>query len=134
MKTYTISEISNIFNLPASTIRYYEQIGLLEDVEHINSYKRVYNQSHIDRLKAVECFKKALLPLNEIKHLFMYEKNMEDNSEIILAMMKKQETKTIKTMNDLAIGLNHLQKKIKYYSLVNDAIKEGKPLPLWDDI
>ena len=68
--TYSITDLSKKFNLPASTIRYYEKIGLLENVEHVNSYRRVYNDSHIDRLNAIECFKKALLPPDEIRLFF----------------------------------------------------------------
>ena len=33
MKTYTIREISELFSLPASTLRYYESEGLLPVVE-----------------------------------------------------------------------------------------------------
>jgi len=132
--SYTISDISKKFNLPTSTIRYYEKIGLLEDVEHVNSNRRIYNESHIDRLYAIECFKKALLPLEEIKLFFSYEKDMAANSEKILEMMKTQEMKTLQRMKDLEAGLIHLQKKIKYYSLVNDALSNNLPIPSWNDI
>lgn len=132
--TYTITDLSKMFDLPASTIRYYEKIGLLENVEHVNSYRRIYNQSHIDRLHAIECFKKALLPLEDIKTFFVYEKDMVENSEKILEMMKLQEKKTIETIRDLETGLEHLQKKVRYYSLVNDAVNNNTPIPSWDDI
>ena len=132
--SYTISDISKKFNLPTSTIRYYEKIGLLEDVEHVNSNRRIYNESHIDRLYAIECFKKALVPLEEIKLFFSYEKDMAANSEKILEMMKTQEMKTLQRMKDLEAGLIHLQKKIKYYSLVNDAVSNNLPIPSWNDI
>ena len=132
--TYSITDLSKKFDLPASTIRYYEKIGLLENVEHANSYRRVYNDSHIDRLNAIECFKKALLPLDEIKRFFTYEKNMKANSDKILEMMKKQEVKTIESMEALQTGLDHLQKKIRFYTLVNEAVKNNTPIPSWDDI
>lgn len=132
--SYSITELSKMFNLPASTIRYYEKIGLLENVEHVNQYRRVYNDSHIDRLNAIECFKKALLPLEDIKTFFIYEKDMVTNSDKILAMMKSQEEKTIATMKDLEAGLAHLQKKVRYYSLVNEAINNNASLPSWDDV
>ena len=35
-QTYTIREMSERFGLPASTLRYYEEIGLLTDVIHTN--------------------------------------------------------------------------------------------------
>ena len=132
--SYTITELSKMFNLPASTIRYYEKIGLIENVEHINSYRRIYNESHVERLNAIECFKKALLPLDEIKAFFTYEKDMVANSEKILDMMKNREEKALETMKDLEAGLTLLQEKIRYYSLVNEAIKNDSPLPSWNDI
>ncbi len=130
---YTITDLSKQFNLPASTIRYYEKIGLLENVEHVNS-RRFYDDSHIDRLNAIECFKKALLPLDEIRLFFTYEKDMESNSEKILEMMTTQEAKTIESMNALQAGLEHLQKKIRFYTLVSEAVKNKTPLPKWSDV
>ncbi len=130
---YTITDLSKQFSLPASTIRYYEKIGLLENVEHINS-RRFYDDSHIDRLNAIECFKKALLPLDEIKLFFSYEENMEVNADKILDMMKAQETKTLEAIDALQAGLTHLQKKIRFYSLVNEAVKNNSPLPRWEDV
>lgn len=131
---YSITELSKIFNLPASTIRYYEKIGLLENVEHINAYRRVYDDAHIDRLVAIECFKKALLPLDEIKRFFIYEKDIVTNSDNILNMMKAQEEATTKAMKNLDDGLKHVQKKVRYYTMVNEAVKNNTPLPSWDDV
>ena len=34
LPTYTIRQISNLYKLPASTLRYYEDLGLLTDVVH----------------------------------------------------------------------------------------------------
>ena len=130
---YSITDLSKRFNLPASTIRYYEKIGLLENVEHINS-RRFYDDSHIDRLNAIECFKQALLPLDEIKLFFTYEKDMEANADKILDMMKAQEAKSKEALETLQAGLAHLQKKIRFYSLVNESIKTGSPFPRWEDV
>lgn len=131
---YSITELSKRFNLPASTIRYYEKIGLLEDVEHVNAYRRVYNESHIECLEAIECFKKGLLPLSEIKAFFIYEKDLVSHSEKILEMMKAQEEITKEAMKNLDTGLKHIQKKVRYFSSVNEAIKNNMPLPRWEDM
>lgn len=39
--TYTIRQISNLYKLPASTLRYYEDLGLLTDVVHTASGARI---------------------------------------------------------------------------------------------
>lgn len=131
---YTITEISKRFQLPPSTIRYYEKIGLLENVIHKDGYHRLYDDSHIDRLQAIECFKKALLPLSEIREFFEYEKDIQTNSDAILKMMENQKKKTLEAMANLQAGLDHMEKKVTYYTLVNEAIEAGKPIPSWSDI
>lgn len=57
MHTYTIREISELFSLPASTLRYYESEGLLPLVEKNSSGQRIYTKEHIDRLQCINCFK-----------------------------------------------------------------------------
>lgn len=131
---YTITDISKMFNLPASTIRYYEKIGLLENVEHKDDYHRIYNEEHVQRLTAIECFKKALLPLSDIRTFFEYEKDIQNHSGDIIEMMKKQEYETRLALTDLELGLAHIQKKVKYFSAVDEAIKAGKPVPACEDV
>ena len=131
---YSIKDMSEKFNLPASAIRYYEEIGLLENVEHKNGYHRIYDESHVDRLNAIECFKKARLPLKEIKLFFEYKKDMKNNSQKIVEMMNAQKKETEKEIKNLKAGLAHLEKKIKYYSIVDEAVKSGKKIPSWQEV
>lgn len=131
---YSIKEMSQKFGLPASTIRYYEEIGILENVEHVNGYRRTYDDSHVDRLNAIECFKKARLSLDSIKKFFEYEKDIQSNSQKIVEMMDAQKKETEKELENLKAGLAHIEKKIKYYSAVDKAVKEGKKIPSWHDI
>lgn len=51
MDTYTIKEVSEMFHLPSSTLRYYEDLGILTNVGRSKSGQRVYIQGHINRLK-----------------------------------------------------------------------------------
>lgn len=59
MDTYTIKEVSEMFHLPSSTLRYYEDLGILTNVGRSKSGQRVYIQGHINRLKTICCFKKT---------------------------------------------------------------------------
>ena len=45
-QTYTIREMSERFGLPASTLRYYEEIGLLTDVIHTESRNDLHPAAH----------------------------------------------------------------------------------------
>ena len=41
---------------------------------------------------------------------------------------------TEKEIKDLKAGLAHLEKKIKYYTMVDKAVKEGKKIPSWSEV
>ena len=56
MDTYTIKEVSEMFHLPSSTLRYYEDLGILTNVGRSKSGQRVYIRGHINRLKTICCF------------------------------------------------------------------------------
>ena len=45
MKEYTIRELSEMFGLPASTIRYYEDEGILTNVGRTPSGQRIFTDS-----------------------------------------------------------------------------------------
>ena len=48
-----------MFDLPASTLRYYESEGLLPEFPKTPSGQRIYNTKHIERLKCINCFKRT---------------------------------------------------------------------------
>lgn len=60
-----IGDIAKQSNLPASTIRYYESIGLLPAVQR-RSGRRVYDASVLNRLKMIQVAKQAGWRLDEI--------------------------------------------------------------------
>lgn len=130
---YTIKELSEMFDMSASKIRYYEEIGLLENVIHKDKYHRVYDEAHKDRLAAIECFKKARLSLEDMLKFFEYEKDLENNSDKIVAMMKEQEEKTEQELKNMNDGLIHIRKKITYYTAVSDAVNNNDRIPTWGE-
>lgn len=131
---YTITELSNMFKLPPSTLRYYEKIGLLENVVHVNGYHRQYDEKHAERLRSIECFKRALLTLNEIHSFYELEKDMSNNAEKIIEIMKKKELNAEKAIKDMEDGLAHLKQKIHFYSMVKEAADKGREAPKWEEV
>ena len=131
MNQFTIRELSERFGISASTLRYYEEIGLLENVEHKDRYHRIYKQEHVDRLGAIECFKKAGLSLEDMKQFFAYEKDLDAHSGDIVTLLKQQKIRTQEEIGRLQAGMVHLEKKIAFYSAVSEAIKKGLIAPFY---
>ena len=129
--TYTIRQISNLYKLPASTLRYYEDLGLLTDVVHTASGARIYNQSHIDRLGGIMCFKRTGLSIAKIRQFYLYEEHMEDHAHDISQMMIDHEQDILNQIEELQNDLVHIREKVRYYAAVEDAIKKSEPIPEW---
>ena len=73
MGSYTIREMARKFGMQPSTLRYYEDQGLLTDVGRDDAGRRVYGDEHIGRLEAIACFKHAGMSIDELKRFFAYE-------------------------------------------------------------
>lgn len=71
MKTYTIGEIAHQMGINTSTIRYYEQIGLLLPAQRLNG-KRRYDSGIISKLKIIQMAQQAGFTIAEI-HTLLHE-------------------------------------------------------------
>lgn len=66
---YTIGEVSKMFDLPISTLRYYDKEGLFPDLQRTSGI-RSFSDRELESLRVIECLKKAGLEIKDIK-LFM---------------------------------------------------------------
>ncbi len=69
MNDYRIGDISKQLGLTADTLRYYEKIGLLQNIHRTASGIRIYNDKNISRLKFIQRAQKMNFTLAEIKDL-----------------------------------------------------------------
>ena len=103
MKNYTIREISEMFELPSSTLRYYESEGLLPEVPKSSSGQRIYSDEHVERLKCINCFKRTGMTIPQLRKFFIYEADEAAHIDKIISLLKDQE----QNVNEKLI---HLQK------------------------
>ena len=108
-QTYTIREMSERFGLPASTLRYYEEIGLLTDVIHTESKKRIYTQQHIDCMTAILCFKRTGLPIAGIQEFFRLEDDIPGNIDQMVAILEEHEQNIREKIERMESDLEHIQ-------------------------
>ncbi|MBK1810009.1 effector binding domain-containing protein [Clostridium sp. YIM B02505] len=70
MSLLTISEVSKSFNISTRTLRYYEQIGILQSKKKEDYAYRTYDQSDIRRLQQIIVLRKLRISLKQIKSIF----------------------------------------------------------------
>lgn len=133
-RTYTIRELSQRYGMPASTLRYYEEIGLLCNVRHTDKGARIYGEEHIARLDGILCFKRTGLSIARIQEFYRYEADIASHTGDILAMMTEQEGAILRQMEELAAGLGHIREKILYYTRVQESFARGEGQPGWEEV
>ena len=133
MKTYTIKEISQLYNMPASTLRYYEDIGLLTNVERTKSNQRIYTNEHIRKLDGINCFKNTGLPISKIQEFYLYENDIPTNIDKIIDIVTMHEKHTTEQIAKMQSDLLHIQHKVRYYQGIKNAISKEENWPHWSD-
>ena len=69
-KTYKIGELAALFGVTGRTIRYYEELGLLEPTDRRDGAHRRYDERNVIYLKRIQQLKDYGLTLAEIGELF----------------------------------------------------------------
>lgn len=63
---YTIGQVSEMFNLPISTLRYYDKQGLFPEMVRESGIRK-FSDTEIEALRVIECLKKSGLEIKDIK-------------------------------------------------------------------
>lgn len=66
---YTIGQVAEMFDLPISTLRYYDKQGLFPQLIRESGIRK-FSENEIEALRVIECLKKSGLEIKDIK-LFM---------------------------------------------------------------
>jgi DNA-binding transcriptional MerR regulator len=73
--SFKIGDLARMFGITARTIRYYEELGLLESDDRDGSEHRRYSERNAVRIKRIQQLKDYGLTLAEIRELFELAKN-----------------------------------------------------------
>lgn len=63
---YSIGQVAEMFNLPISTLRYYDKQGLFPKMERVSGIRK-FSETEIEALRVIECLKKSGLEIKDIK-------------------------------------------------------------------
>lgn len=111
---YSIGEISKMFQLPISTLRYYDKEGLFPHLKRVNGVRQ-FSESEIETLRVIDCLKKSGLEIKEIKEYMslcsLGNTKLKQRKEIF----EKQKEEVLQEMEKLQKVLSMLNYKCWYY-------------------
>jgi DNA-binding transcriptional MerR regulator len=124
-ETFAIGEISRLVDLSQRTIRYYEEIGLLQSVRRIENGKRVYTDRDVRRLKFINRLKVLGLSLAEMVELEKIYRKQRNNREILPKLLEILDERAAQ-IDERVSQLVALKKEIReYQQRLRNKVLEG---------
>ncbi len=118
---YTIGQVSEMTGLPVSTLRYYDQQGLLGQMERVSGVRQ-FGERELEMLRIVECLKKSGLEIKDIRQYIDWCQEGPSTFPQRQAMFQKQREAVEEEIAHLNRVLDMLRFKCWYY---DQAIAEG---------
>ena len=117
---YSIGQVSEMFGLPISTLRYYDKQGLFPGIERRSGIRK-FGENELEALRVIECLKMSGLEIKDIKRFMDW--CMEGSSTYplrkeLLEKQKKTVEAEIAHMNQI---LDMLRFKCWYYETAKEA-------------
>lgn len=106
-----IQEVAQSFQISVDTLRYYEKIGLIDEVQKVNGI-RSYQEKDIDRIKFIKCMKKSGMSLENISRYFNLYNRGETTLDERLDLLEEQKMKALEEQNELQKSIDYLEFKI----------------------
>ena len=110
-----IAEVSKKYELTQDTLRYYERIGLIPNVNRNRSGIRDYTEEDCKWIEFVKCMRNAGLQIEVlIKYLNLFQQGDDTHDERRELLVKQRDMLT-KKMDEMQVTLDRLNYKIENY-------------------
>ena len=118
---YTIGQVSKMFGLPISTLRYYDKEGLFPNMERSNGIRR-FGERELETLRVIECLKKSGMEIKDIRQFMAWCAQGSSTYPQRRALFVKQKESVEAEIARMNRVLDMLKFKCWYYE---QAIKDG---------
>ena len=118
---YTIGQVSELFGLPISTLRYYDKQGLFPKMERISGIRK-FGERELETLRVIECLKKSGLEIKDIKQFIDWCEQGPVTYERRRALFIKQKERVAAEIEHLNKVFDMLKFKCWFYE---QSIQDG---------
>ena len=118
--TYTIKEAATLTGLPASTLRYYESIGVIMPISRGASSKhRVYDEDDLDQLMWIACLAATGMSVSDMKQYVANNQVGPSAAGEQVALLVAQERRLAVEAEQVVLRQRYVRLKISYWQAVD---------------
>lgn len=119
---YSISQVAEKMKVTVPTLRYYDNLGLFQNLKKNQNGNRIFTEEAIEVLRIIQYLKKSGMQLMEIKEFMNWCQEGDATIEKRLKLFKTQKEKVLSEMKRLQETLNLINYKEWYYT---KALEDG---------
>ena len=111
-KLYKIGQVSKKARVTLRTIRYYEELGLIEPFVRTKGGFRLYTEESIERLRFIQDLKLLDFPLSKIKEMFKIRQMAQSGDEAshrVMRLLQNQQREAMKKKGQYEKMLQEIQ-------------------------
>lgn len=127
----TIAEVSKKYELSADTLRYYERVGLIAEVNRNKSGIRDYTDEDCRWVEFIKCMRSAGLPIEVLIDYVTLFQQGDGTIEARKELLVEQRKQLIEKMEDIKKTIERLDYKIARYDL--SVVRKENELKKSDD-
>jgi DNA-binding transcriptional MerR regulator len=100
------------------TLRYYERIGLIDDVDRTPTGQRRFTDSHLEWLGTLKCLRDTGMPVEQMCRFARLVRDGDHTIADRIAILEAHRVAVDERMADLAAKRDYISGKIDYYRQV----------------
>jgi len=127
--TYTIKQASDVTGLPSSTLRYYESIGIIDEIHRdVNSKQRVYTEEDLNMLTSIACLSAIGMSLDDMRRYLNNRTKGAAAAHEQVELLTSQQNRLLAKAKQLKIRQNYIALKVAYWQAAIDGDKTQQKL------
>ena len=129
-RTYSIKEIAALVGLPASTLRYYEDVSVIPAIARDpSSGHRIYQEDDLELLTWVSCLSASGMSIADMREYVRSGLGGERDISEFITLLEQQDERLREEMQILELRREFLRTKVSYWRAVkSDDVQEAERL------
>ena len=118
-RSYSIKEAAALTGLPASTLRYYEQVGVITPISRgATSKHRVYDEADLDQLMSIACLSATGMSVTDMRQYMANARRGADAAVEQQRLLEGQRRRLATEAEAIALRERYVGLKVTYWQAV----------------
>ena len=127
MDRYSPGQVAEKTGFSLDTLRYYERIGLLDDIERTSGGQRVFTEDDISWLGILRCLRDTGMPINRMRRYAQLAREGDATLVERIDLLEEHDRSVEEQIAHLRAQQEHIRGKIHYYRTVLEEQAVGSP-------